>query len=67
MPRIDRTDGLFYSIVECHETGMLGVGRLIERVVARDPGIIFIVLEKRGRRAGDKSVKGIRGTVRQPR
>jgi hypothetical protein len=52
MPRINRADGRFYSSVECHEPGMLGVGRLVERVVACDPWVIFVVLDKRRRCAG---------------
>lgn len=44
VPRIDRANGLFDPVVECHESGMLGVGRLVERVVPGDPGVIFVVL-----------------------
>lgn len=44
VPWIHRSDRFFDPRIECYETGLLGVGGLVERVVACDPGVVFVVL-----------------------
>lgn len=41
---INGTDSLFDPFVECYKSNMLGIGRLVEWVVAGHPSIALIML-----------------------
>lgn len=42
--RVNLADRLLHALIECDEAVVLGVGRLVHRVVPRDPGVVLVVL-----------------------
>lgn len=47
---VDRSDGLLDAFVKGDEARVLAVGRFVEGVVARHPGVVLVVLRRRQRR-----------------
>lgn len=48
MVRVNRANRGVHLVVECDQSCVLRVGRLIERVVSCDPLVIFVVLRELG-------------------
>ena len=42
--RVNSSDRLLDPLVERKEAGVFDIGGLVERVVARDPGVVLVVL-----------------------
>ena len=46
--RVNSSDRLLDPLVERKQAGVFDISRLVERVVARDPGVVLVVLNVSG-------------------